>query len=217
MCNLYSQTASVDQIRSMFGITLVHPTAGNLPSLPAIFPAHAAPVIRPIEGGRELTILSWGFVLPQKYKAAKRVTNARDEKVRTSSFWRGSFEARRCLVPVTSFAEPKGRMPAVWHWFALKGDEPRPLFAFAGIWRSWKGPLKVKGDVLLLETFSFLTTTPNEVVKPIHPNRMPVMLCGQEQFDTWLHGSPDEAFALAKPFPADQMHIVHRGDKKDVA
>jgi hypothetical protein len=22
----------------------------------------------------------------------------------------------------------------LWHWFALKGDEPRPLFAFAGLY-----------------------------------------------------------------------------------
>lgn len=201
----------------MFGITLVHPKAGNLPSLPAIFPSHQAPIVRPIEGGRELTVLSWGFVLPQKDRVAKRVTNARDEKVRTSSFWKGSFQERRCLVPVTSFAEPKGKQPAIWHWFALKGDEPRPLFAFAGIWRSWTGPLKPKAEPEKMEVFSFLTTTPNEVVKPIHPNRMPVMLSGMDQFDIWLNGSADEAYKLAKPFPADQMHIVHMGEKKDAA
>jgi len=217
MCNLYSQTASVETIRSVFGITRVHPSAGNLPAQPAIFPAFEAPVVRPIEGGRELSILSWGFVLPQKDRAAKRVINARDEKVRTSSFWRGSFEERRCLVPVTSFAEPKGKQPAIWHWFGLKGDEPRPLFAFAGIWRSWSGPLKPKAEPVVLEVYSFLTTTPNDVVRPIHPNRMPVMLRGKDQFDTWLHGSGDEAFKLARPFPSSEMHIVAQGEKKDAA
>ena len=152
-------------------------------------------------------------MLPQKGRATKRVTNARDEKVRTSSFWRGLFEERRCLVPVTSFAEPMGRQPAVWHWFGLKGDEP--LFAFAGIWRSWNGPLKPGAEPVELETYSFLTTTPNDVVKPIHPNRMPVMLSGEDQFNTWLQGTGDEAHQLARPFSNSAMHTVNKGDKKD--
>jgi putative SOS response-associated peptidase YedK len=68
--------------------------------------------------------------------APKRVTNVRDDKVLISRFWKASFRERRCLVPVTSWSEPgQGK----WHWFAVKGDEPRPLFAFAGIWRAWNG------------------------------------------------------------------------------
>ena len=82
---------------------------------------------------RELVNLSWGFVLLVDGKAPRRVTNVRDDKVQSSSFWKDSFEERRCLVPVTSFSEAKGLKPAIWHWFALKGDVPRPLFAFASI------------------------------------------------------------------------------------
>ena len=215
MCNLYSQTTTIEAIRRLFGVTRVHPSAGNLPAQSAIFPGYTAPVVRLSEGERELMMMSWGFVLPQRDKAAKRVTNARDEKVRTSTFWRGSFEERRCLVPVTSFAEPKGRKPAIWHWFALKGEEPHPPFAFAGLWRRWKGPLKPGAEVEELSVYSFLTTTPNDVVRPVHPNRMPVMLSGEEDFRTWLEGSPEEAFALARPFPSDKMHVVHTGETKD--
>lgn len=214
MCNLYSETKAREELARLFRIA--HNRAASFDPLPAIFPGHDAPVVRLAEDReRELSILSWGFVLPQQGKAAKRVTNARADKVRTSSFWRGSFEERRCLVPVTSFAEPKGKAPAVWHWFGLRGDEPRPLFAFAGLWRHWKGPLKAGGDPVSLDVFAFLTTTPNSVVKPIHPNRMPVMLAGEEAFSTWLEGSPQEAFGLARPFPAEAMHIVHSGEKKD--
>jgi len=32
-----------------------------------------------------------------------------------------------------------------------------------------------------------------------------------------VEGTPDEAFALAKPYPAERMHIVHKGEKKDAA
>ena len=215
MCNLYSQTTNIEAIRRLFDVIRVHPSAGNLPAQPAIFPSYTAPVVRLNGGERELVMMSWGFVLPQRDKAAKRVTNARDEKVRTSTFWRGSFEERRCLVPVTSFAEPKGRKPAVWHWFALKGEEPRPPFAFAGLWRGWKGPLKPGADVEELNVYAFLTTTPNDVVRPVHPSRMPVMLSGKDQFRTWLEGPPDEAYALARPFRSDLMHVVHTGGTED--
>ena len=217
MCNLYSLTTNVEAIRQLFRVTRYHPNAANLPSLPAIFPGYDAPVVRSTDEGRELLMMSWGFVLPQKGKAAKRVTNARSDKVHISSFWRGSFEERRCLVPVTSFAEPKGRKPAIWHWFGLKGDEPRPPFAFAGLWRSWKGRLKPDAEPVELNVYAFLTTVPNEIVKSVHPTRMPVMLTSKDEFDTWLDGSVEETYRLVRPLPSSQMHIVHTGETKDAA
>ena len=38
----------------------------------------------------------WGFLLLQDGRAPRRVTNFRDDKALTSSFWRGSVEQRRC-------------------------------------------------------------------------------------------------------------------------
>jgi len=93
--------------------------------------------------------------------APRRVTNVREDKILTSKFWRGSFDARRCLVPASSFCEPNSKVkPATWHWFALTCDEPRPAFAFPGIWRSYCGPVKKDGPNVQLEVFAFLTTTP---------------------------------------------------------
>jgi len=215
MCNLYSLTTNVEAIRRLFRLAIIHPNAGNLAAQPAIFPGYDAAAVRKTNEGRELLMMSWGFVLPQRDKAAKRVNNARADKVRASPFWRDSFEERRCLVPVTSFAEPKGKKPAVWHWFALRGDEPRPPFAFAGIWRSWKGPLKQDAEPVEMNVYSILTTIPNDVVKPVYPSRMPVMLSGAEEFETWLEGRADEAFQLARPFPDEKMHIVLTGEKMD--
>ena len=99
-----------------------------------------APIIKQSEDGeRELVIRSWGFILMRDGYAPKRVTNTRDDKAYTK-FWKDSFEKRRCLVPATAFCEPDEGKPANWHWFALKGDDERPLFAFPGIYRRWKGP-----------------------------------------------------------------------------
>lgn len=212
MCNLYSMTRNREAIIRLFRIS--HNRAGNFEPKPAIFPGGVAPIIRTAEDGeRELATMSWGFPLVQKDKAAKRVTNAREDTVLKSRFWRPSFEQRRCLVPVTSFSEPKGLRPAVWHWFAL--DERREPFAFAGLWRHWKGRLKPNADPVEMDVFAFLTTQPNAIVAPIHPTRMPVMLVGEKAQETWLNGTPEEAIALARPYPAERMKIVAKGDKKD--
>ncbi len=214
MCNLYSLTKSREAIVRLFKVP--HNRAAAFDPVPAIFPARSAPVIRPTEDGAlELVIMSWGFVLPQAGKAPRRVTNVRDDKARSSSFWRDSFETRRCLVPVTSFAEPHdGRTPATWHWFALTGEDPRPLFAFAGIWRRWKGPIKKDGPVVEVDTYSFMTTEPNALTSGINHERSPVVLATDAARDTWLNGSADAAFALAKPYPADGMRIVREGFEK---
>lgn len=179
----------------------------------AIFPGHDAPVVRLAEDGdRELTSLSWGFVLNLKDQAPKRVTNVRDDKL-DSRFWNASFRERRCLVPVTSFSEPKGKRPAIWHWFALSND--RDPFAFAGIWRSYNGPVRKDGDNVSIDTFAFLTTKPNNLVAKIHPSRMPVMLVGEDAHTQWLNGSVDEAKALIKSYPADEMKIVQEGTERE--
>jgi hypothetical protein len=63
------------------------------------------------------------------------------------------------LVPASSFCEPNCDVkPATWHWFALAGREPHPIFAFPGIWRRYIGPVRKGGDPVNIETFAFLTT-----------------------------------------------------------
>lgn len=216
MCNLYSVTAAREAMLRLFRVSPNRAMA--IDPLTAVFPGHAAPVVRRApDGDNELSLLSWGFVLPQKDKAPRRVTNVRDDKALTSSFWRESFEMRRCLVPASSFAEPREVTPATWHWFALGGDEPRPLFAFAGVWRRWFGPVRKGAEPVELDVFAFMTTTPNDLVGSINHERMPVLLTTTEMFDVWMRGTPDEAFALARPYPPAAMRMVQSGfDKMDL-
>ena len=186
--------------------------------MPSIFPGYSAPVVRVAEDGeREIVMMSWGFVLLQRDKAPRRVTNVRDDKILASRFWVGSFEERRCLVPATSFCEPNGDVkPATWHWFALKGDGARPLFAFPGIWKRYVGPI-TGGEPVNIETYSFLTTTPNRLVETINHERMPVILTREHEFETWLHGSRNEVLGLARQYPPEMMQIVQEGrEKKDL-
>ena len=217
MCNLYSLNKKRDAVARFFRVS--HNRTAAFEQLSAIFPRHMAPVVRQTaDGEREAVMMSWGFMLLQNGRAPRPVTNVRDDKILTSTFWKSSFQERRCLVPASSFCEPNGDVkPATWHWFAINGDEERPLFAFPGIWKRYRGPLKKDGPNVEIETYSFLTTTPNSLVATINHERMPVLLTQEEEFETWLRGSPDEAFALAREYPPKQMRIVREGfDKHDL-
>jgi putative SOS response-associated peptidase YedK len=102
-------------------------------------------------------------------------------------------------------------------WFALTGDEPRPLFAFAGIWKRHVGPIKKDGEPVDIHVFSFMTTTPNDLVATVNHERMPVLLATPEAQDQWMEGSQEEAFALCKPYPPEMMRQVQTGfDKMDL-
>lgn len=209
MCNLYANTSTQDLMRKLFELPRERDRLGNAEPRRAIFPKYPGPVLR-LDAAEEpeLVEMGWGFILPQKSKKTgkpilpKAVNNARDDKVQTSRFWKASFEERRCLIPATSFCEAKGRNPAVYHWFGVDGRSP---FCFAGIWRESKSGYG-KGDGAI-ETYSMLTTTPNALVKQIHPDRMPVIL-DQADWTAWLNGTPEEAAKLLRPFPADRMPIM---------
>ena len=64
-------------------------------------------------------------------------------------------------------------------WVHLKTKEP---FAFAGLWDVWRKP-----DGKRVESFTIITTEPNELVRPIH-NRMPVILRPEDE-EQWLDAS----------------------------
>jgi len=212
MCTLYANTKGRELIRNLFRVS--DNRAAAVEPKDAILPSDIAPVVRLAEDGeRELVNLSWGFVRREPGKAPRRVVNTRDDQVRGNPFWRESFTKRRCLVPVTAYSEPKGVKPATWYWFAINGDDDdaRPLFAFPGIWKRYVGPLKKDGPEVELDVYSILTTTPNELTASINHERMPVLLTSESDFDTWMHGTPEEAFALCRPYEAARMRIVGSG------
>lgn len=153
VCNLYSITKNQEAVRNLFKVT--RDNAGNLPSLPAIFPDGVAPVVRQSDE-RELQMMRWGMPGPPQF-GDRPITNIRNTK---SAHWRRWLKPdSRCLVLFSSFCEYEGaKTPKTPTWFAL--DESRPLIAFAGLCAEWNGTRgtkanPVEGSHLL---FGFLTT-----------------------------------------------------------
>ncbi len=130
MCDLYSMTRNREAILRLFRVS--DSRAAAYEPQDAIFPGYQAPVVRKAaDGEREILVLNWGFVQLQNHRAPKRVTKMRDDKAQTK-FWRPSLEKRRCLVPASSYCEPKGEKPATWHWFALNGEGAAAALCLSG-------------------------------------------------------------------------------------
>jgi putative SOS response-associated peptidase YedK len=167
-----------------------------------IAPTQAVAVVRqaPDQPGRVLDFMRWGLIPPwaEDARIGNRLINARSETVAEKPAFRSAFRRKRCLIPADSFFEWKkenGKQP---YCIRLKDGAP---FAFAGLWESWKNP---EGQIV--ESCTLLTTTANEVVRPIH-ERMPVIL-EPAVYDTWLDPAvqkPEELKPLLGPFAAKDM------------
>jgi putative SOS response-associated peptidase YedK len=60
-----------------------------------------------------------------------------------------------------------------------------------------------------------MTTEPNELTASINHERMPVLISDPADFETWLSGSTEEAFRLARSYAAEQMRIVRSGGDRE--
>ena len=133
MCNLYKMTKTVDEVARLFRAVADPP--GNAGE--TVYPGYPGIVVAPDGGGLRVRQMIWGFPLVLKGKNGqplkpKPVNNCRTDKL-DSFMWRYSFAERRCLIPVTEFAEAEGEKGAKTRtWFSLPNEE---LFAVAGIWR----------------------------------------------------------------------------------
>lgn len=146
-----------------------------------IAPTTIIPAVRPRLGDtrREAVGLQWGLVpwWSKDPRSGAKLANARAEGIAAKPAFREALRKRRCVVPASGFYEWQtvGRLKQPW-FFQRRDEQP---FLLAALWERWKSP-----DGVELQTCSLITTTPNDVVRPLH-DRMPVILTGPA-IDLWL-------------------------------
>ena len=202
MCNLYRMTKATAEVANLFNAKLG--SVGNFAT--EVYPGYPGLVVAKAGGGKqeggELRSMVWGFPLVLKGKNGqplkpRPVNNARADKL-DGFMWRYSFAERRCLIPVSAFAEAEGEKGAKTRtWFTLPGEDP---FAVAGLWRDtpeW-GP-----------AYTMVMTEACQHVASVH-DRMPVIL-ERDDWADWLDGAPDQAGLLCRPYP-ELMAVERTGE-----
>ncbi|WP_299191906.1 SOS response-associated peptidase family protein [uncultured Erythrobacter sp.] len=193
MCNLYRMTKNKDEVARLFD---ADDASGGANFGEEVYPGYPGLVVA--EGA--VKQMSWGFPLVMKGKNGqplkpKPVNNARTDKL-DSFFWRHSFEERRCLIPLTAWAEAQGAKGAKTRtWLSLPGLSlpDAELFACAGVWR--------QSDEWGAVYSMVMTESAGSAAEPVH-SRMPVLL-RPEDYRGWVSGSPEEAKALCKAWSGE--------------
>ena len=209
MCGRFARRSTQEVLADWFGV--------ELEDMPWFAPTYNAapqstqPIVRlnRDSGSREFALMRWGLVpfWAKDPKFGYSTINARAEEAPTKPAYREALKKRRCLVPSDAFYEwqrldAKNKQP---YAIALKSGEP---YAFAGLWESWKPK-----DGPPLDTFTILTSDPNELMQPIH-NRMPVILESRDH-ERWLDPADPARppIDLLRPYPAEKMQAWQVGER----
>jgi putative SOS response-associated peptidase YedK len=204
MCGRYTLAAPSDLVEDLFSIDGPNELSARF----NIAPTQEAPVVlvEPEHSpSRRLEQFRWGLVpfWAKDRSLGDRMINARSETVAEKPAYRASFKKRRCLVVADGFYEWQATGgPKQPYFFRLKSGQP---FAMAGLWDRWDKA----SDENPLQTYTILTTGPNEVVAPVH-HRMPVILQPSE-YESWLDPQNQDGTELKELLvssPAEQMEAL---------
>ena len=207
MCGRFALLTPGEELVAQFGVnqipinvSMIAPRYNVAPTQPVVVVRDASTSSASAADQRELTFLQWGLIpsWAKDPKIGSRLINARSETVSEKPSFRAAFKRRRCLVLADGFYEWQKLNGKKQPTFIHMADQ-RP-FALAGLWETWHSP-----DGGELDTCTILTTTPNELMTPIH-NRMPVIL-EPEDYNTWLSpgDQPNIAMHLLRPFSSEKM------------
>ena len=186
MCGRYSLSDAED-IPQRFSVK-VKPKIKLVPNYNTA-PTQVMPVVTMTEDGkRQIEMMKWGIPRILGKDLVKELINTRADKA-FGGFWRKTVCNRRCLIPANGFYEWKGsagnKTPFFIHPKQVK------LFAFAGIWDTWRSE-----DGHEIKVYSIMTTEPNKEMRSIH-NREPVMLHREDEA-SWIEPSNNDQSTLER-------------------
>jgi len=162
-------------------------------------------VLKVVDGKRKFESMRWGLVpfWAKNVKSADMYSmiNAKAEEITEKRSYKGAFEKRRCIIPMSGFfewkkEENKNKKPFCIH---LKNE---PIMSLAGIWESWTS----KDEKELVSSYSIITTEANTLMQSIH-TRMPVILDRNNETE-WLdpeNTDIKQIKQLLKPCPSEWL------------
>lgn len=188
MCNLYTQTKSVDEIARLFrdmGMQLEFPE--GLPNLPPrdVAITDPAPIVRATADGYQLVVRRWSW----PGSGGKPVYNFRSDG--------REFGAGRCLILTDGFyeftkpADPAQKRKDRW-LFTAPGE---PMLGIGGL---------IRAVPELGEAFTMLTAEPGPDVVPYHSRQ--VAMLPVSSWRDWLEGTVP-AGKLIAPLPAGTLDV----------
>jgi putative SOS response-associated peptidase YedK len=212
MCARITITTTGTEIADLFGLS--YDMSRPRPVQKArynVAPSTVIPVLRVVNGTRELAELRWGLI-PHWNTNPKHTgfVNARAETAPEKPAFRDPLKWRRCLVPADGFFEWKTAGKKKRPYFFRKAGGG--MFVYAGIWDRWNSP---DGPI---DTVAVLTVPANDLVKPLH-DRMPAII-SEGQFGAWLdpkESRPAKLLPLLAPYPVERMESWPVSDRVNAA
>ena len=189
MCNLYTQTKSVDEVARVFrDLQLPIGFPEGAPNLQAkdIAITDPGPIVRATsDGGFELVVRRWSWPGP----SGKPVYNFRSEG--------REFSSGRCLIvadgfyEVTTPTDPRQKRKDRWLFTSMS----EPLIGIAGLVRDAPG---------IGQAFTMLTTEPGPDVAPYHGRQIAVLPVAD--WRAWLDYSAP-AREVLRPLPGGTLEV----------
>ena len=221
MCGRYTLSASASELSDRFDATAPPTIVDALPRYNCA-PGQTLPVITNANPNR-FQELKWGLIPSWADDDTGGQINARAETVADKPTFATAYESQRCLVPADGFYEwvsddgdlKKGNDSKQPYRVAFTDDR---IFAMAGLWERWEPTHTQTGlgdfgagetdntttDATgAIESFTILTTEPNEVVSSLH-HRMAVVLPPESE-SAWLHEDTDTVESLLTPYSGNKL------------
>ena len=212
MCNRY-RPVSVAVVGDVFGFTLLEEPQ-PLYATTGIGPCQQGPFVR----AGSAAVGQWGLIpwFSKTRRPANRsgrpisTNNCRIETVATASSFKGPWgRGQRCLIPAQDYDEPYwGTGRNIWWRFGRKDGKP---WALAGLWAEWTDPQT--GEVLPSYTMLTQNCDAHPLLSRMHKpdpslpqdaqDKRSVIAIEPHHWQTWLHGTPEEAMALVQLPPED--------------
>jgi putative SOS response-associated peptidase YedK len=195
---------------------------------PGIFPGDLAPIVRAIDGQREILIARWGMPPTKRWlfeSAAKylekqqqsdyakaRARIALDPNLNASVpiigdvrdlHWKKWLKVKnRCIVPFNAFAEADGRRGKHIR-FAIDYSQPLSFFAGAFVTLKLRPPIVAHDHAFALLSAKSINADGERRRKPL-----PVPLATSDELELWMTAPIDEALALRMPAQTTSLKIV---------